>query len=153
MNYDYDAELQRLEGKIAWTVAYVPYPVSDDYGTSGRVNVVATLDGHPFRVVLLPSRNGHYLAFNQEMKAATGKALGDTVHVAIAPDTAPRPVEVPEEIASALAANGSARSVFDALPAYIQRGEIQRVTSAKAEATRQRRLEALVEKLTKGGPR
>ena len=150
MTYEFDAQLQRLEGKIAWTVAYVPFPVGEDYDTKGRVKVVATLDGHAFRATLLPSRNGHYLAFNQDMKAATGKALGDTVHVTIAPDLAPRTVEVPDEIRAALAAHEGLRSAFDALPDYIQRESIRRILSAKTGPTREKRLAALIEKLPKG---
>lgn len=149
MRYEYDTVLQRLEGKIVWTVAYVPFPVREDFGTNGRVNVVATLDGHPFRAVLLPSRNGHYFAFNQDMKAATGKQLGDSLHVSIVPDHAPRPVEIPEEIVLLLDGNVCARKAFEALPPYIQRDEIRRVTSAKADDTKQKRLAVLLEKLTK----
>lgn len=150
MTYEFDTQLQRLEGKIAWTVAYVPFPVDEDYGTKGRVNVAATLDGHAFRVTLLPSRNGHYLAFNQEMKAATGKALGDTVHVTIAPDPAPRTVEVPDEVRAALDAHEGVRSVFDALPDYIRREEVRRILSAKTQPTRAKRLAALIDKLEQG---
>jgi hypothetical protein len=147
MTHEFDATLCRLEGKIAWTVLYVPFSVPDTYGTNGRVNVSATLDGHTFAATLLPSRNGHYLAFNQAMKAATGKALGDTVHVVLAPDTAPRGVEVPDEIRAALDGQDGAREAFNALPPYIQRAEIGRITDAKTEPTRQKRLSGLLERL------
>ncbi|HEY3268389.1 MAG TPA: YdeI/OmpD-associated family protein [Armatimonadota bacterium] len=145
--YAYDAELCRLEGKIAWTVVYFPFPAREAFATNSRVNVTATLDGHAFDGVLLPSRNGHYLAFNQAMKDATGKAIGDVVHVTIVQDLAPRLVEVPEEIRSALAVDEAAFSTFTALPDYIKRGEIEKVTSAKQEATRRKRLDALLASL------
>jgi hypothetical protein len=141
---EFDAQLRRLEGKIKWTVFYVPFSVSAAFGTNSRVNVKAVINGHPFSGVLLPSRNGHYLAFNQAMKAATGKALGDTVHVRLAADMEPRVVEIPEDILAALNENEAARAAFDALPDYIKRGEISRVTDAKTEATRHKRRQALL---------
>lgn len=143
----FEAELRRLEGKIVWTVFYIPFSACDAFGTNGRVNVKVSIDGHPFAGVLLPSRNGHYLAFNQSMKATTGKALGDTVHVCIAEDKEPRVVEVPEEIRAALGESGPALQAFDALPDYIKREEINKVMSAKSEATKVKRLQALLEQL------
>lgn len=143
----FDAELHRLEGKIVWTVFYIPFSACDAFGTNGRVNVKVSIDGHPFNGVLLPSRNGHYLPFNAAMKAATGKALGDTVNVWLTADTEPRVVEVPEEIGELLAMNAGARSVFDALPDYIKREEIHKVMSAKCEATRLKWQQALLDKL------
>ncbi len=147
MPHTFTATLHRLEGKIAWTVFYVPFSVPDLYGTNGRLEVKATIDGHPFRGTLLPSRNGHYLAFNQAMKSATKKKLGDTVHVVMEPDTAPRTIEVPEDLAAALAADAAAKVRFDGLPDYFKREQITKIVSAKQPETRARRIQALLKVL------
>lgn len=147
MTHDFEAQLQRLEGKIMWTVLYVPFSVPERYGTNGRLNVTATIDGHAFVGTLLPSKQGHYLPFNTAMKAATKKKLGDTVRVTMQPDTAPRVVEVPEILDAALDANERARAKFDAMPDYQRREAIVHILNAKADATRERRVQALVERL------
>jgi len=147
MEQAFETQLQRLEGKIKWTVIYLPFSVHDRYGTNGRVNVTAIIDGHSFAGTLLPSKRGHYLPFNQSMKDATGKHLGDPVQVVIAPDTAPRVVEVPELVRTTLAAHEHARTKFSAMPDYQQREAIQHIMSAKSAATRERRVLALVERL------
>jgi len=150
MPHDFHATLHRLEGKIVWTVIYVPFSVRELCGTSGRLAVKAVIDGHPFRGTLLPSRNGHYLPFNQAMKSACKKGLGDSVHVAMEPDTAPRGVEVPEDVRAALAADPAAKMTFDRLPDYWKREQITKITSARRPETRGRRIGDFVARLVKG---
>jgi hypothetical protein len=147
MPHTFTATLHRLEGKIAWTVFYVPFSVPDVYGTNGRFEVKAVIDGHPFRGTLLPSRNGHYLPFNQAMKTACKKELGDSVHVVMEPDAEPRTVAVPEDVGAALAADPAAKALFEALPDYWKREQITKITSAKQPETRARRICALLKLL------
>jgi uncharacterized protein DUF1905/bacteriocin resistance YdeI/OmpD-like protein len=145
--HEFDAVLKRLEGKIAWTVFYVPFSVQEVYNTKGRVKVKARIDGHAFAGTLLPSRNGHYMAFNREMKAACKKGIEDSVHVTLELDTEPRVVEVPADVLVALETNGDAYSKFQALPYYIKREEIRKITGAKKQETRERRLQKLIDNL------
>jgi uncharacterized protein YdeI (YjbR/CyaY-like superfamily) len=67
-------------------------------------------------------------------------AAGDTVDVDVEVDTAPRTVEVPADLAAALAADPAVRERFDALPYTHRKEHVRAVESAKAEATRQRRV-------------
>lgn len=147
VKYEFDAVIKLLEGKMKWSVIYFPHPAQDHLGTNGRVNVKAALDGHEFDGVLLPSRNGHYLAFNVPMKNATGKKLGDSVHVVLEKCDEKREVVVPDYISMALK-ESAALDKFLEMPYYIRREEIARIESAKGEDTRSRRLQALVGKLT-----
>lgn len=145
--HEFDAVLQKLEGKIAWTVFYVPFSVQEEYGTKGRVKVKAQIDGHAFAGTLLPSRNGHYMVFNREIKAVCKKGIEDTLHVTLELDTEPRVVEVPEDVVAALQANGDAYSRFQELPYYMKREEIKKITGAKKQATRERRIQKLLNNL------
>lgn len=144
--HEFDTALSILEGKMPWTVFYVPFSVLEEYDTNGRLNVKAIVDGHEFTATLLPNRNGHYLVFNREMQSACGKGLGDTVHVILEKDNEPRIVDIPHDVKSSLAASGVLRSLEN-LPQYIQREEIRRIEDAKKSATREKRILALVSKL------
>jgi ribosomal protein L11 len=147
--HQFDAALHRLEGKIAWTVFYVPFSVPDIYGTNGRLNVKTIIDGHAFKGTLLPSKNGHYLAFNKEMKEACKKNIGDSVHVVLEKDDETRTVEIPDSIKEVLENNPGAMEAFQKLPDYIKREEINRIASAKQQQTIEKRLNELVGKLLK----
>ncbi|MGI6131622.1 MAG: YdeI/OmpD-associated family protein [Bacillota bacterium] len=145
--YEFDAVLSRLEGKMPWTVLYVPFSVSDEFGTNGRLAVKAVIDGHEFRGTLLPSRNGHYMAFNKGMQSKCGKSLGDTVHVVMEEDTDSRTVRIPHDVEAALTAQ-DVMVRFRSLAPYIQREEINRIEGAKTSQTRMKRVSALAEKLS-----
>ncbi|MBN9373821.1 MAG: YdeI/OmpD-associated family protein, partial [Cellulomonas sp.] len=62
-------------------------------------------------------------------------------------DQAPRTVEVPDDLATALAAAPVARAAFDALSYSHQRQHVEAVLGAKAPETRARRVAAAIAKL------
>jgi uncharacterized protein YdeI (YjbR/CyaY-like superfamily) len=72
------------------------------------------------------------------------------VNVHIELDTAPREVDVPPELAAALAGDPAALAAFDAL-AYTHRKEYARwVQEAKRDETRRRRIAQALQMLRKG---
>jgi len=148
MTHEFDATLKKLEGKIQWTVFYVPFSVEQQYGTSGRLKVKARIDGHEFDGTLLPSRSGHYMVCNKRIRDRCNKDVGDSVHVILEHDTGPRPVVVPEPILEALRAHPAALQAFEQLPDYRKREEISKVMDAKQPATRDRRTKMLIEALS-----
>jgi len=146
MKFDFDAQIKLLEGKMKWSVIYFPHPAAEHFGTNGRVNVRAVVDGHEFDGTLLPSRNGHYLVYNSFIKKAVGKALGDSVHVELEKCEEKRELVIPDYISAALKEN-AAFEKFMEMPDYIKREEINKIELAKRDDTRSNRLLALVDKL------
>ncbi len=150
MPCEFDAQLKRLEGKMAWPVFYAPTEWIQGQRISGRRNVRVVVDGREFLGTLLPSRNGHYLVYNREMKEHCQKELGETLHVIMEIDDRPRTVELPEDIRVALECDQTSFSKYQVLPYYLQREEINKIISAKTAATRERRLADFIHKLQQG---
>jgi Bacteriocin-protection, YdeI or OmpD-Associated len=66
---------------------------------------------------------GRFLVpLSAENRTASGVAVGDQVDVGIEPDTGPREVEVPADLAEALAYDQAAQATFDGL-SYTHRKE------------------------------
>jgi uncharacterized protein YdeI (YjbR/CyaY-like superfamily) len=86
-----------------------------------------------------------------ENRTAAGVAAGDVVDVEIVLDTAPRTVEVPEDLAAALAEAGL-RERFDALAFTHRKEHVRAVESAKAAATRERRIRKAIEQIRPPAP-
>jgi uncharacterized protein YdeI (YjbR/CyaY-like superfamily) len=63
-------------------------------------------------------------------------------------DLEPRTVEVPEDLAAALADKPGARAAFDALSYTMRKEYVRQVESAKAQETRDRRISGIVAKLS-----
>ena len=146
---EFEATIVRLPGKMAWPVFYIPASFTDAVGTKGRINVLATVDGAEFRATLLPSSNGHYLVYDHAMREHCGKKIGGTVHVSLEVDDQPREVEIPQDVAAALAGSEAAMGKFTSLPYYLRREEINKINTAKTLPTREKRIKALIDKLVK----
>ncbi|MGV8896856.1 MAG: YdeI/OmpD-associated family protein [Rhodoglobus sp.] len=106
-----------------------------------RVPVVITLNGgYCYRSTTAVMGGKNLVGVNAEHRAASGFGGGDTVEVTIERDNSTREVEVPEALATALAADPVAAAAWSTL-AYSHRKEHARaITEAKADDTRARRV-------------
>ncbi len=69
-----------------------------------------------------------------------GAEVGDTVRVTLEQDTAPRTVDAPPDLKSALADGGVASSAFDGMSYSHQKEYVEWIESAKRPETRARRV-------------
>ncbi len=118
-----------------------------------RFPVAATINGYTWRTTVVRMGGEFLVGMNKEVRAGARAEAGDTVEVAIELDTAPREVEIPEALASALANAPEAMTAFEAL-SFTHRKEYARaVEDAKKPETRDRRVAQTIEKLRamKGG--
>jgi hypothetical protein len=117
-----------------------------------RFPVRATVNGYSWRTTVATMRGESLVGLNREVRTAAGVEAGDAVEVVLELDTEPREVDVPEALASALAADGTARAAFDAL-SFTNRKEYARwITEAKRPETRDRRVTEALERLRQGKP-
>ena len=127
----------------------VPGDVRAVFGRA-RPRVRVTINGHTWRSTLSVYGRASLLGINRAHREAAGVAPGDTVAVVVESDEEPRTVEVPAELAAALAASPEAQGRFDAMP-YTHRLEYVRwVEEAKRPETRARRIPAAIERILAG---
>lgn len=87
------------------------------------------------------------LGFSKAARAQLGIDIGDEVEAVIGLDAAERTVEVPDDLAAALAADPAVKAAFEAW-SYTRRKEAAvALSSAKQEATRARRLSKILDEL------
>jgi uncharacterized protein YdeI (YjbR/CyaY-like superfamily) len=97
-------------------------------------------------------RGESLLGLNRAVRDAAGVEAGDAVEVTIELDTAPREVEVPADLAGALAGDPVASQAFEKL-AFTHRKEFARwIEEAKRPETRERRVAQTVQRLREGMP-
>ena len=124
----------------------VPEAVVLGFGAGKRVPVNVTVNGHTWRSTIAVMGGKYLVGIPKDHREAAGVAGGETHEVTLEHDAGPRTVEVPEDLAAALASAGL-RDRFDAL-AYSHRKEhVRAIEDAKTEATRERRIAKAVEKL------
>ena len=94
---------------------------------------------------------GRYLLpVSAEVREGAGVAAGDEVDVDVEPDTEPRTVEVPPDIAEARAGDVEAKQFFDGLSYSNQRRLVMSIEDAKTPETRRKRIEKTVSMLHEG---
>lgn len=136
------AELERA-GKSATGIT-VPAEVIDALGGGRRPAVTVTLNGHSYRTTVGAMGGVAKIPVSAAVRDAAGVSAGDILDVEVIADTAPRTVEVPGDLAAALAQNPEARAFFDQLSYSRQHAYVTWMEQAKQPATRTRRVEQTV---------
>ena len=124
----------------------VPPEVVEQLDAGKRPAVVVNVNGFEYRSTIAVMGGRYLIAFSSDKRAATGLTGGDPIIVELTLDTAPRTVELPDDLAAALR-GGDAQAAFDALSPSARKAHVTNVESAKAPETRQRRIDAIVAKL------
>ena len=135
-----------LGGKSATGIP-VPEEVVLGLGRGKRVPVVVTIGEHSYRTTVAPYSGAYYLPLAAEHREAAGVAAGQEVEVDIALDEQPRVVDVPDDLAAALAAEPTALAAFEALSYSNKRRIVLSVEGAKAADTRARRIARSLDEL------
>lgn len=134
------------EGKNA-TGLRIPAEAIDALGGKKRPAVRVTLRGYTYRSTVAAYGDVFMLPLAQEHREAAGVKAGDQVEVTLELDTEPRTVEVPDDLAAALAARPGARAAFDALAYSARKEHVRQVETARAQETRERRIAKIVASL------
>jgi hypothetical protein len=143
---EFDAEL--IAAGRGGVYVNMPFDVKEVFGTKGRVAVNALIDGEPYRGSLMNMGGGcHMLGVLKEIREKIGKQVGDTVHIVLEEDTAPRTVEVPQDFQSALDANPKAKEKFEAMSFTHKKEYVNSILEAKRPETRAARIEKNIAKI------
>jgi Bacteriocin-protection, YdeI or OmpD-Associated/Domain of unknown function (DUF1905) len=120
----------------------LPAEVAGAMGGRARIPVAGTINGVAFRGSTMPMGDGrHCVGFRKDTRAeAGGVEVGDMVLIEIGRDDAPRTVDVPPDLAEALAAEAGLRDAFDAMSYTHRREWVEAVEDAKRPETRARRI-------------
>lgn len=125
----------------------IPDEAVTQLGGGNRPKVVATVNGHTWRGSIARMGGAFWLAVSAENRTAAGLSAGDPVQLDVELDSAPRTVEVPDDLRQALAADPAARAAFDALTYSQQRQQVLAVEGAKKPETRTRRIASTIDAL------
>lgn len=139
----FEGAVEPLEwGRATYTILRLPPDVAA--ALDGAKRVEGEINEHP--VNLAPTRapvvEGLFLWAGQSLLDRAGILPGERVEVRLRPAPDDR-VDVPDDVAAAIR-GGGAQAAWDALTPGRQRGLLYQVGTAKAAATRARRIAALV---------
>jgi hypothetical protein len=126
----------------------VPKDVAAKLGLKGMPKIQAVIAGSPYRGSLMPMGDGTYcLGVLKSIQEAAGVGFGDTITVQLELDTTPRTVEMPADLAKAIARDEKAKAAWDSLSFTNKKEMARSLEEAKRPETRERRLAQAVASL------
>jgi len=142
----FTAELEA--GRGGGAMVLVPPEIATALGGLRQMRAVGTVNGVPYQSSVMPyGGRGLFLGVHKATRDTAGVFPGERVDVVISRDDRPRVLEIPAELAAALAADPEAQAAFDRL-SFTNRKEIATsVAEAKRPETRERRLAAAMARL------
>ena len=126
----------------------LPDEVMQTLGSEARPPVAIVINGHSWRSRVAVMNGQRLVGISAAHRAAAGIELGQTIEIDITLDTAPRDVEEPDDLKSALDHTPSARAAFDKLPFGLRTKHVRDIEAAKTPEVRARRIAKLVETLS-----
>lgn len=137
-------KLEQAPGMKATGIT-VPPEIVERLGAGKRPKVVVGIKKHSYRSTIAVMNGRLMLPVAAEHRDAAGVKANDMIEVTLTLDEAPRTVDVPEDLARALAKKKGARAAFDALSYTARKEAVRSVEGAKTEETRARRVAKVVE--------
>jgi hypothetical protein len=128
----------------------LPAQAAAALGERKRPPVTVTIGDYTFRTTVAVYGGQPMIGVNKGHRAAAGIDIGDSFDVVVAPDEEPRVVEVPTDLAEALAADDAAQAAFDRLSYTHRREYVEWIAEAKRPATRARRVADTVDRVRPG---
>jgi len=141
----------QLNGKTA-TGIEVPAEVIAGLGQGQRPPVRVIIGDYSYRTTVARMGGRYLVSLSAENRAAAGVAAGEEVEVDLELDDAPREVEVPADLAAALAQDDAARATFETLPYSHRKEWVRWITEAKKPDTRTTRITKTIQSLREGKP-
>jgi hypothetical protein len=134
-----------LWGRATYTIIRLPEVALAALGPCRRV--AGELAEHPVNLAVTraPVVQGAFLWAGQSLLERTGIAPGERVELRLRPAPDDR-VEVPEDVAAALAAAGRT-AAWEGLTPGRRRGLLYRIETARTAPTRAKRIAALIEEI------
>lgn len=124
----------------------IPQKNVDELGAGRRPPVIVNLPGYSFRSTGAGMDGKVLIPFATVHREASGFWAGDTIEVELVLEEGPRPVDVPDDLASALK-NANQLKAFEACNYSTRKAYALLVTEAKADNTKTRRIEKIITEL------
>ena len=112
-----------------------------------RPAVVVTVNGYEYRSTVAPMAGKYLLPFSAERRKESGIQGGDAIDVELTLDSAPRTIEIPDDLQAAIDASTKGAAVWDTLSYTHKKEHVRSILDAKKPETRARRITAVVAKL------
>jgi uncharacterized protein YdeI (YjbR/CyaY-like superfamily) len=126
------------------TAVEVPAAILTSLGAQSRPPVSVTINGHTWRSRIAAMRGQHVIGISAANREAARIAEGEMIEVDVKLDDAPRTVELPPDLATALKHGHGAMAAFERLPFGLKQKHVRDIEASNTAQVRERRIGKLV---------
>jgi len=131
----------------------VPDELIERLGAGRRPAVLVNVNGYEYRNTVGVMGGKYMISISAAVRKETGLKGGDPISVTLTIAETPRQVDIPDDLAGALASEPDVAAFFSKLSNSLQRYHVDNVNGAKTPETRQRRIEKAVSLFQEGKQR
>jgi uncharacterized protein YdeI (YjbR/CyaY-like superfamily) len=144
----FDAVLERMPGRLGWTIVRLPFDAAKLWGKRGQVRVIGEINGFAFSTSIFPTGDGkHYLLVNKKMQKGAHVQPGVKACFVMQPDTAERVVTAAAELLRVLRQSKQLAKFYDSLSPSMRTYIARWVDEPKQVESRKRRAEQIAERM------
>lgn len=144
----FDAMLERGANNLGWTIIRLPFDAAKVWGKRGQLRVSGEINGFAFQTSLFPDgKGGHGLLVNKKMQKGANVRLGMKARFRLEPDSALRPVVMPQELVALLQQSQRLRKFYESFNPSTRRDIARVIGGVKSSDARKRRVEQFAERL------
>ncbi len=115
-------------------------------GSSKKPAVKINVNGYEYSSTVAVMGGKYLIAFNAAHRKASGLSANDDITVTLELETAPRVIDLPDDLAQALERTGT-RAAFEKLAPSKRKEFVRQLEDAKTDETRARRLTKIIQSL------
>lgn len=112
-----------------------------------RPAVVVQINDYTYRTTVGIMSGQAMLPFSAQHREKSGIRGGDPIEVTLTPDSQPRTIDVPPDLATALTGTPGLQEAFHRLAPSRQKADVDNVMAAKSDETRKRRIASIILRL------
>lgn len=131
----------------------VPEHAIHELAAGKRPPVLVDLNGYEYRSTVAVMSSQYMIGVSAAVRTATGLAAGDPLRVTLTLAESPREVDIPADLAGALAADPDLGAFFASLSNSLKRYHVDNINGAKTPSTRQRRIDKALALFRSGNKR
>ena len=131
----------------------VPDKLIERLNAGRRPAVLVNVNGYEYRNTVGVMGGKHMVSISAAIRKETGLKGGDPIAVKLTVAETPREVDIPDDLASTLAAEPDVAAFFSKLSNSLQRYHVDNINGAKTPETRQRRIDKAITLFRQGNQR
>ena len=147
----FDAVLEKMSGRFAWTYVEFPQDVERMFGRRGTVRIKGTVNGIPMDRALLPTKSGfHVIVLGTDLRRQAGVKPGDLARFEVWLIKRPEELSIPDELRETLDFFPGFKEGWDAISTGMKRSILIWVNSGKTVPTRAKRVAEILRRFETG---